>query len=58
MVYQCIAPLTYFVKLVDAVYLHGHAVWSQPEALAILAAWGIAGLIFTVLKFGWEPRER
>jgi ABC-2 type transport system permease protein len=53
-----VLPLKYFVKLVNAVYLHGHAVWSQPEALAVLAAWGIAGLIFTIFKFRWEPRER
>jgi ABC-2 type transport system permease protein len=53
-----VLPLTYFVKLVDAVYLHGQALWTQPEALAILAAWGTAGLIFTVFRFGWEPRER
>ena len=53
-----VLPLTYFVKLVNAVYLHGHAVWSQPEALAVLAAWGVAGLIFTIFKFRWEPRER
>src|SRR5262249_22442738 len=53
-----VLPLTYFVKLVDAVYLHGQAVWSQPEAIAILAAWGVAGVVFTALKFQWEPRGR
>jgi ABC-2 type transport system permease protein len=53
-----VLPLTYFVKLVDAVYLHGQAVWTQPEALVILAAWGLAGLVFTIFKFRWEPRGR
>jgi ABC-2 type transport system permease protein len=53
-----VLPLTYFVKLVDAVYLHGHGVWTQPEALAVLAAWGAAGLVFTIFKFRWEPRGR
>jgi ABC-2 type transport system permease protein len=53
-----VLPLTYLVKLINAVYLHGDGVWSQPEALAILAAWGVAGLIFTMFKFRWEPRER
>ena len=53
-----VLPLTYLVKLVDAVYLHGQAVWTQPEALAILAAWGVAGLVFTIFKFRWEPRGR
>jgi ABC-type multidrug transport system permease subunit len=52
-----VLPLKYFIKLVNAVYLHGHGFWTQPEALAILAAWGAAGLVFTVLKFRWEPRE-
>ncbi len=53
-----VLPLTYLVKLVDAVYLHGKAFWSQPEAIAILAAWGVAGVVFTALKFQWEPRGR
>jgi ABC-2 type transport system permease protein len=53
-----VLPLKYFIKLVDAVYLHGHGFWTQPGALAVLAAWGAAGLVFTVFKFGWEPRER
>jgi ABC-2 type transport system permease protein len=53
-----VLPLKYFVKLVDAVYLHGHAFWTQPEAIAVLAAWGAVGLVFTVFRFGWEPRSR
>ena len=53
-----VLPLKYFVKLVNAVYLHGHGFWTQPEALAVLGAWGAAGLVFTVLRFRWEPRER
>jgi ABC-2 type transport system permease protein len=53
-----VLPLKYFIKLVNAVYLHGHGFWTQPGALAVLAAWGAAGLVFTVFKFGWEPRER
>jgi ABC-2 type transport system permease protein len=53
-----VLPLTYFIKLVDAVYLHGQGFWTQPEAIAILAAWGVAGVVFTALKFQWEPRGR
>jgi ABC-2 type transport system permease protein len=53
-----VLPLRYFVKLVNAVYLHGDGFWTQPEALAILGAWGAAGLVFTVFRFRWEPRER
>jgi ABC-2 type transport system permease protein len=50
-----VLPLKYFVKLVDAVYLHGNGFWTQPGAIAVLGAWGLAGLAFTVLKFRWEP---
>ena len=51
-----VLPLKYFIDLVNAVYLHGHGVWTQPQALAVLGAWGIAGLVFTIFKFRWEPR--
>jgi len=53
-----VLPLTYFVKLVDAVYLHAQGFWTQPGAIAVLAAWGVAGIVFTALKFQWEPRGR
>jgi ABC-2 type transport system permease protein len=53
-----VLPLKYFVKLVYAVYLHGHGFWTQPGALVVLAAWGAVGLVFTMLRFQWEPRGR
>lgn len=53
-----VLPLTYFIKLVNAVYLHGEAFWTQPEAIAILVGWGVAGAVFTALRFQWEPRGR
>jgi ABC-2 type transport system permease protein len=53
-----VLPLKYFIDLVNAVYLHGHGVWTQPQALAVLGAWGVAGLVFTIFRFHWEPRER
>src|SRR5215469_1563728 len=52
-----VLPLKYFIDLVNAVYLRGHAVWTRPQDLAVLGAWGIAGLVFTIYKFRWEPRE-
>jgi ABC-2 type transport system permease protein len=52
-----VLPLKYFIKLVNAVYLHGHGFWTQPGALAVLGAWGVAGLVFTAFKFRWEPHE-
>jgi ABC-2 type transport system permease protein len=53
-----ILPLKYFVDLTNAVYLHGHAFWSQPMAIGILAAWGAVGLVGAFLRFKWEPQER
>jgi len=53
-----VLPLKYFIDLIDAVYLHGHGVWTRPQDLAVLAAWGAGGLVFTIFKFHWEPRER
>jgi ABC-2 type transport system permease protein len=52
-----VLPLKYFIDLVNAVYLHGHGFWTQPEALIVLAAWGVAGLVFAAFRFRWEPRE-
>jgi ABC-2 type transport system permease protein len=53
-----VLPLRYFINLVNAIYLRGHGFWTQPGALAVLAVWGAAGLVFTVFRFRWEPRER
>jgi ABC-2 type transport system permease protein len=52
-----VLPLKYFVDLVNAIYLHSQGFWTKPGALAVLAAWGLAGLVVAVLKFRWEPRE-
>lgn len=52
-----VLPLKYFIDIVNAVYLHGHALWTKPLALGVLAAWGTGGLVVAVLHFRWEPRE-
>jgi ABC-2 type transport system permease protein len=52
-----VLPLKYFVDLVNAIYLRNQAIWEKPQDLAVLAAWGAAGLVVAVLKFRWEPRE-
>jgi ABC-2 type transport system permease protein len=52
-----VLPLKYFIQLVNAIYLHGHGLWTKPEALAVLLAWGAAGLVLAVFKFRWEPTE-
>jgi ABC-2 type transport system permease protein len=52
-----VLPLKYFVDLVNAVYLHRHALWTRPGAIGVLAAWGVAGLVVSLFRFRWEPRE-
>ena len=52
-----VLPLKYFVDLINAVYLHRHALWTKPGAIGVLAAWGVGGLVVSVFRFRWEPRE-
>jgi hypothetical protein len=40
------------------VYLEGESLFADPTALAVLAAWGAAGLLVALRGFGWMPRER
>jgi ABC-2 type transport system permease protein len=53
-----VLPLTYFLDIVDGVYLDGDSLFADPGALAIVAAWGIAGLAVALRWFGWVPRDR
>jgi len=50
-----VLPLKYLVDLTNAVYLHHHSFWSQPGAIGVLGAWGVAGLLLAAFKFRWEP---
>jgi len=51
-------PLTYLIDLVTGVVFEGKAFWDEPQALAVLAAWGIGGALVAWRRFTWEPRER
>jgi ABC-2 type transport system permease protein len=51
-------PLTYFLEVVNGVYLEGDSLFADPTALAIVLAWGAAGAAVAVTRFGWMPRER
>ena len=53
-----VLPLTYFLDVVNGVYLEGDSLLADPQALAVIAAWGVAGLIVALRKFRWMPRER
>jgi len=51
-------PLRYLVELVLATYVDGEHLWEHPTALAVVAAWGLAGYLVAARRFGWELRER
>jgi ABC-2 type transport system permease protein len=53
-----ILPLTYLIDLVQAAYLQGDSLAQDTRAVAIVVAWGLAGLAVAARRFGWEPRER
>ncbi len=53
-----VLPLTYFLDLVNGVYLDGDSLFADPRALAVVTAWGAAGLAVAWRRFGWMPRER
>lgn len=53
-----VLPLTYLIEILKVVYLRGGSFWSEPRAILIVAAWGLAGLLVAWRRFGWEPRER
>ena len=52
-----VLPLTYFLDIVNGVYLDGDSLFADPKALAIVAAWGVAGLVIALRRFSWVPRE-
>ena len=51
-------PLTYFLDIVDRVYLRGGSLFADPKALAVVLGWGVAGAIVALRYFSWVPRER
>ena len=53
-----VLPLTYLIELVEAAYLDGESLAGNPGAVAVLAAWGVAGYAVATRRFGWQPRER
>jgi ABC-2 type transport system permease protein len=53
-----VLPLTYFLDIVNGVYLGGESLFADPLALGVVAAWGIAGGAVALRRFSWMPRER
>jgi hypothetical protein len=53
-----VLPLTYFLDIANGVYLDGDSLFADPGALGVVLAWGAAGLVIALRRFGWVPRER
>lgn len=51
-------PLTYLVDIVTGVLYDETPIWEQPWAVAVLAAWGLGGIVVAARFFDWQPRER
>ena len=52
-----VLPLKYLLDAINAIYLHGRQLWDKPTAVAVLAGWGLFGIVAALRKFRWEPRE-
>jgi ABC-2 type transport system permease protein len=52
-----VLPLKYFLDAVNGIYLHGQQLWDKPRNIAVLAIWGVIGIVVASRKFRWEPRE-
>ena len=53
-----VLPLKYVIELIGNVYLDHEHLWSDPAAIAVVVAWGAAGLAVAMRRFRWEPVER
>jgi ABC-2 type transport system permease protein len=52
-----VLPLTYFTRLTRDVLLNGKQIWDEPYSVAVIAGWGLVGLLAALRWFRWEPRE-
>lgn len=50
-------PLTYLNRLLELVYLADGSMFDDPTAIAVVAAWGLAGYLVAWRRFRWMPRE-
>ena len=53
-----ILPLSHLIQLARDVMVSGDAVWDHLGHAAVIAAWGLAGVVVSIRGFRWEPRER
>jgi ABC-2 type transport system permease protein len=53
-----ILPLSHLIALARDVMVSGETIGDHLDHAAVIAAWGLAGLVVSVRGFRWEPRER
>ena len=53
-----ILPLSHLIALSRDVIAYNESIWSNLGDVAVVAAWGVAGLVVALRGFRWEPRER
>jgi ABC-2 type transport system permease protein len=52
-----VSPLTHFTRLTRDVMLHHAHFWADGRSIAIVLAWGAAGLVAALRRFRWQPVE-
>ena len=50
-----ILPLSHLIDILTAIVRDGQPIWDEGANVAIVAAWGVAGLTVAALRFRWEP---
>lgn len=57
-VLAAILPLSHLIALTRDVMVFGDGFWEHLDDVAVILAWGAAGLVVAIRGFRWEPRER
>jgi ABC-2 type transport system permease protein len=52
-----VLPLTHFTELVRDVTIRNQHLWSHPDDIAVVLAWGVVGLVAALRTFRWQPRS-
>ncbi len=52
-----VLPLTYFTKLTREVMVRDRHLWTDWRSIAVVALWGVIGLVAALRGFRWQPRE-
>jgi ABC-2 type transport system permease protein len=52
-----VLPLTYFTRLTRDVMVRDHHIWDETGSIAVVAAWGVIGLVAAIRGFRWQPRD-